>query len=178
MRYNSNKINQIRRNRRPSTRKLADKRFVLRLVPRMCGVLFALLLMIQSSIEQSQGSKVEATNDSDRPNILFMIADDWGWPHAGAYGDPVVQTPTFDRLAREGVLFNYAYVSSPSCTPSRNAVLTGQYHWRLEEGANLHSTLDVNIPVFPLLLQEAGYHVGHWRKSWGPGNLQAGNHLT
>ena len=42
------------------------------------------------------------------PNILFAIADDWGWPHAGIYGDPVVQTPTFDRLASEGVLFNHA----------------------------------------------------------------------
>ena len=62
------------------------------------------------------------------PNILFAIADDWGWPHAGAYGDPVVETPTFDRIAREGILFRQAYVSSPSCTPSRAAILTGQYH--------------------------------------------------
>ncbi len=45
-----------------------------------------------------------------RPNILFAIADDWGWPHAGAYGDPVVKTPTFDRLAREGLLFHHAYI--------------------------------------------------------------------
>jgi arylsulfatase A-like enzyme len=104
-----------------------------------------------------------------RPNILFAIADDWGWFHAGAYGDPVVSTPAFDRLAREGVLFNHAYVSSPSCTPSRNAILTGQYHWRLGPGANLHSTLDPSFPVYPLLLQDAGYHVGHWRKSYGPG---------
>ena len=113
---------------------------------------------------------------ASRPNILFCIADDWGWPHAGAYGDKVVKTPTFNRLAREGVLFEYAYVSSPSCTPSRNAILTGQYHWRLKEGANLWSTLDVNIPVYPLLLEEAGYHVGFWRKSWGPGDLKAGGY--
>jgi len=111
-----------------------------------------------------------------RPNILFCLADDWGWPHAGAYGDPVVKTPTFDRLAAEGVLFDHAYVSSPSCTPCRNSILTGQYHWRLKEGANLHSALDVNIPVFPLLLKEAGYHVGYWRKSWGPGDLKAGGY--
>jgi len=111
-----------------------------------------------------------------KPNILFCIADDWGWPHAGVYGDSVVQTPTFDRLAREGVLFDHAYVSSPSCTPCRNALLTGQYHWRLEEGANLWSTLDVRFPVFPLLLEAAGYHVGHWRKCWGPGDLEAGGY--
>ena len=114
---------------------------------------------------------------ASRPNILFCIADDWGWPHAGAYGDAVVKTPTFDRLAREGILFEYAYVSSPSCTPSRNAILTGQSHWRLKEGANLWSTLDVNIPVYPLLLEEAGYYVGFWRKSWGPGDLKAGGYV-
>jgi N-sulfoglucosamine sulfohydrolase len=106
-----------------------------------------------------------------RPNILFAIADDWGWPHAGVYGDPVVQTPAFDRVAHEGILFNHAYVSSPSCTPSRNAILTGQYHWRLGPGANLHSTLDPAIPVYPLLLEDAGYKIGRVRKSWGPGDI-------
>ncbi|MFO7933480.1 MAG: sulfatase [Bacteroidales bacterium] len=105
------------------------------------------------------------------PNILFAIADDWGWPHAGVYGDPVVQTPAFDRMANEGILFNHAYVSAPSCTPSRNAILTGQYHWRLGPGANLWSTLDTAIPVFPLLLEDAGYQIGHYRKSYGPGKL-------
>ena len=58
------------------------------------------------------------------PNILFAFADDWGWPHAGAYGDPVVKTPTFDRLAEEGALFHHAYVSSPSCTPSAQVAAT------------------------------------------------------
>jgi arylsulfatase A-like enzyme len=106
-----------------------------------------------------------------QPNIVFAIADDWGWPHAGVYGDPVVQTPAFDRVANEGVLFNHAYISSPSCTPSRNAILTGQYHWRLGTGANLWSTLDPAIPVYPLLLEDAGYQIGHYRKSWGPGKL-------
>ncbi|MET2986017.1 sulfatase family protein [Aureibaculum conchae] len=112
-----------------------------------------------------------------KPNILFCIADDWGWPHAGAYGDKVVKTPTFDRLANEGVLFDHAYVSSPSCTPSRSSILAGQYHWRLGESANLWSTMDVDTPVYPLLLEEAGYHVGRWRKCWGPGDLKAGGYI-
>ncbi|HSD27235.1 MAG TPA: sulfatase [Vicinamibacteria bacterium] len=109
-----------------------------------------------------------------RPNILLAIGDDWGWPHAGAYGDPVVRTPTFDRLAREGVLFNHAYVASPSCTPSRAALLTGQWHWRLEESANLWSTLRWDYPVYPALLARAGYHAGLQGKGWGPGRLDAG----
>ncbi len=108
-----------------------------------------------------------------RPNILFCLADDWGWPHAGACGDPVVKTPTFDRLAAEGVLFERAFVAAPSCTPCRNALMTGQWHWRLGQGANLWSTLHPRYPVFPRLLEDAGYFVGHWRKAWGPGRWQA-----
>jgi len=116
------------------------------------------------------GAAVQA---AERPNILFCIADDWGWPDAGIYGNRVIKTPAFDRLAREGVLFENAFVSSPSCTPSRNALLTGQYHWRLEHGGNLWSTLHPKFPVFPLLLRDAGYAIGHWRKAWGPGNFRA-----
>ncbi|MEM1122532.1 MAG: sulfatase [Bacteroidota bacterium] len=114
----------------------------------------------------------------NRPNILFCVADDWGWPHAGIYGDKVVKTPHFDRLAQEGVLFNYAYVSSPSCTPSRGALLTGQHFWRLGAGANLHSTLDKSLPVYPLLMEAAGYFVGSWRKAWGPGILAVGGYAA
>jgi N-sulfoglucosamine sulfohydrolase len=117
------------------------------------------------------------SGQTSRPNILFCMADDWAWPHAGAYGDQVVKTPTFDRLASEGVIFQNAFVMSPSCTPSRNSVLTGQQHWRLEEGANLWSTLHLKFPVYPLLLEKAGYHVGHWRKCWGPGDLKAGGYV-
>jgi len=118
-------------------------------------------------------SAMKSEGKSKRPNILFCIADDWGYPHAAPYGDEVVKTPSFNRLAEEGVLFEHAYVSSPSCTPCRNAILTGQYHWRLKEGANLWSTLDVNIPVYPLLLEKAGYDIGYWRKSWGPATLRS-----
>ena len=55
-----------------------------------------------------------SAQETRRPNILFAMADDWGWPHAGAYGDEVVKTPTFDRLCREGARFEHAYVSSAS----------------------------------------------------------------
>ena len=48
------------------------------------------------------GVTMAATADK-RPNILYCLADDWGWPHAGVYGDRVIRTPTFDRVAREGM---------------------------------------------------------------------------
>lgn len=111
---------------------------------------------------------------ADRPNILFCIADDWSYPHAGIYGDPVVRTPTFDRIAKEGALFTRCYCAAPSCTPSRAAILTGRYPHSLEEGANLWGFLPARFSVYPDLLEKAGYHVGHMGKGWGPGNLQAG----
>ena len=109
-----------------------------------------------------------------RPNVLFCLADDWSWPHASIAGDKVVRTPTFDRVAREGVLFTNAFVTAPSCTPSRGSILTGQWHWRLEEGGNLWSTLPAKFAVYPDILEEAGYHVGYTRKGWGPGRDDPG----
>jgi len=136
-------------------------------------LMFAFLVpgACRTGAEPSNASK-EA---SDRPNIVFGFADDWGYPHASVYQDDAVETPAFDRIAREGVLFTHAFVSSPSCTPSRGAVLTGQHIWRLGPAANLHSTLPAKYPVYPYILEEqANYHVGHVRKGWGPGRYREG----
>ncbi len=103
-----------------------------------------------------------------RPNILFLMGDDWSFPHAGALGDPTVKTPTFDRIVDEGVLFTHTFVSAPSCTPSRLAVSTGQYHWRLGDGINLGGSLPADIPVYPDLLTEQGYATGFSRKGSSP----------
>ncbi|GAB5552529.1 MAG: sulfatase [Saprospiraceae bacterium] len=112
------------------------------------------------------------SKEKQLPNIVFCLADDWGWPHAGAYGDAAVKTPNFDRIAAEGMLFNHAYVSSPSCTPSRNAFITGKYHWELGSGANLWSTLPLEHQSFIHLLAGQGYNTGRTKaKTWGPGNL-------
>ena len=107
----------------------------------------------------------------ERPNILFCIADDWSWPHAGAYGDRVVKTPTFDRVAAEGVLFTHAFCAAPSCSPSRAAILTGQVPHRLEAGGNLWGFLPGRYPVYPDVLEKVGYQVGLQGKGWGPGRM-------
>ncbi len=112
---------------------------------------------------------------SPRPNILVAISDDQSFAHTGASGDPVVRTPVFDRIAAEGVRFSHAFCSSPSCTPSRGAILTGQDCYRLEEGVNLWSSLPAKFETYPDLLEAAGYHVGFTRKGWGPGRLEAGD---
>ncbi|PYV14700.1 MAG: heparan N-sulfatase [Acidobacteria bacterium] len=125
----------------------------------------ALLLVTAGALLAGPGPQLRGRADS-RPNVLFCLADDWSWPHAGAYGDKVVRTPTFDRVAREGVLFTRAFSAAPSCTPSRAH--------RLAEGGNLYGFLPGRFPVYPDLLEASGYQVGFTRKGWGPGSFEAG----
>lgn len=105
----------------------------------------------------------------DRPNFLLVLTDNQSWLHCGAMGDPIVKTPGFDSVATSGVLFRYAFAPSPSCTPSRSALLTGQDMWRLGEAGVLHGGFPAELPVFTDLLRDAGYLVGYTGKGWGPG---------
>ncbi|WP_145268409.1 sulfatase family protein [Tautonia plasticadhaerens] len=119
------------------------------------------------------GSTVGA-GQQGRPNILFAIADDWGRDHAGAYGCTWVGTPAFDRVAREGVLFSNCFTSNPKCSPCRASILTGRNTWQLEEACNHFGLFPHKWPVYPDLLERAGYHVGYTGKGWGPGDFRAG----
>ncbi len=107
----------------------------------------------------------------DRPNILLAIGDDISWQHIGAYGSEFVDTPTFDRLAEEGVLFENAYCSAPGCSPSRAALLTGKYIWEIEEAGTHAANFPKHLQVYPELLEAAGYFPGYTGKPWGPGRL-------
>ncbi|MSU23443.1 MAG: hypothetical protein EXS32_06410 [Opitutus sp.] len=109
-----------------------------------------------------------------QPNILFAISDDQSWLHTSISGDRNVQTPAFDRVAREGVLFTHSFCASPSCTPSRSAVLTGRQIWQIGEAGVLYGTLPKEYPPFPHRLQGAGYHTGFTGKGWGPGEWEPG----
>jgi arylsulfatase A-like enzyme len=82
----------------------------------------------------------------------------------------VLETPNFDRIAERGVLFRNAFVNAPSCTPCRSALVSGQYFWRTGRGAILQGARwDARIPSWPLLLNDAGYHIGKTWKVWSPG---------
>ena len=76
----------------------------------------------------------------------------------------------FDRLVREGVMFRNAHCAAPSCSASRAAMLTGQWPWRLERGANLWSSLPPKFDSYPDLLEKSGYFIGSTGKGYGPGN--------
>ncbi len=116
-------------------------------------------------------------SEPKRPNILFAFADDWG-RFASAYAkldgpgtiNDVLKTPSFDRLANEGVLFRRTFVSAPSCTPCRSALLSGQHFWRTGRGAILRGAVwDGTHAAWPLLLRDSGYHIGETYKVWSPG---------
>jgi N-sulfoglucosamine sulfohydrolase len=106
------------------------------------------------------------------PNILFAISDDQSWCHAGAYGCKFVQTPAFDRIAGEGVLFNNVYGAAPQCSPNRASILTGRHIWQNEEAGTHSSYFPKKLKVFTDLLTEKGYFVGYTGKPWSPGNFE------
>lgn len=108
-----------------------------------------------------------------RPNILFVIADDWGYGHAGAYGSKWVNTPGFDRVARQGVLFNNTFTSNPKCSPCRATILTGRNSWQTKEAVNHYSIFPNDFAVYPQVLEKAGYFVGLTGKGWGPGDFKS-----
>lgn len=143
---------------------------------RLAGLIALASLFLTLGFDARQPPEQVAKNQatSKRPNILLAIADDWSWPHAGAYGDPTVKTPVFDRIAREGALFARVFTAAPSCTPARAALLTGRYPHQLEEGGVLHGFLPSKFPVYTDLLEQAGYYVGYTRKGWGPGRFEPG----
>lgn len=140
----------------------------VRRLPRSGNVILVLAVVVLCQFS------AKAMAAETRPNILFCISDDQSYAHTGANGDPVVKTPAFDRVAREGLRFVHAFCDAPTCGPSRSAILTGQHIWRLEEAGNIHSTLPAKFVTYTDLLQNAGYAVGYTGKGWSPGRLEPG----
>ncbi len=112
---------------------------------------------------------------ADRPNILFIFADDWGWGDLSCHGHPYVKTPNIDRLAKEGTDFHRFTVASGVCSPSRTAVLTGHFPARYNidghfawvpqnQKRNMPDWLDPTAPLLPRFLQQAGYATAHFGK--------------
>lgn len=103
-----------------------------------------------------------------KPNILFAIADDAS--HMSAYGHPFVNTPNFDAVAKQGVLFNNAFTTNPKCAPSRASILTGMHTWQLEEACTHWCKFPNKFLLYPDLLEDGGYHIGYTGKGWAPGD--------
>jgi N-acetylgalactosamine-6-sulfatase len=110
-----------------------------------------------------------------RPNIIFIFADDWGYGDLGIHGSTFCKTPRLDRMAAEGIDFQNFTVNNPVCSPSRTAVMTGQFPARHSVHQHFASTehhqragmpdwLDPQAPMLPRMLHEVGYATGHFGK--------------
>ncbi len=106
-----------------------------------------------------------------RPNIVLLIADDASWQHFGTYGAKALDTPNVDKMAELGLVFENAFASSPTCSPSRSAILTGRNSFELEDGMLLTGYLPKKFDTYPAILEKAGYKIGSTGKGWGPGGL-------
>lgn len=110
-----------------------------------------------------------STKKAETPNILFCIADDATYMHFGAYGCDWVETPGFDQIANQGILFMNAYTPNAKCAPSRAAILTGRNSWQLEEAGNHWPYFPDKFKTYAEVLIENGYHVGYTAKGFAPG---------
>lgn len=146
------------------------------LISFQCGVLvirFAAWLVLAVVVSSSSAS--------ERPNVLFLYADDWGWGDLACHGHPELKTPNLDRLAREGADFHQFNVCNPVCSPSRTAIVTGHFPARYSVHQHFASHeqnvqrgmpdwLDLSAPLMPRLFKQAGYrtaHYGKWHLSGG-----------
>jgi choline-sulfatase len=93
----------------------------------------------------------------DRPNVVFIIADQHRWDFVGYEGNGTTYAPNLDRIARAGTLFRAAYCTSPLCCPSRAAIASGRYGMNSGCFTNLHE-LPPGTPTFVSQFREAGYH--------------------
>lgn len=109
------------------------------------------------------------------PNVVFILADDWGWGDLGVHGHREIRTPNLDRLAQNGMRFDQFYAAASVCSPSRASFLTGLFTPRhgihshigkqgVNARRNLPDFLDPSLPVLPRLLREVGYATAHFGK--------------
>jgi N-acetylgalactosamine-6-sulfatase len=142
-----------------------QKRFLIILIASL-----GIILSCKSEVKEDTKAEVKT-----KPNIIFIFADDWGYGDLSCHGSTWIKTPNLDRMASEGIDFTDFTVNSPVCSPSRVAVMTGQFPARNsihQHFANVKSNhergmpdwLDSTVPLLPKLLQEVGYITGHFGK--------------
>ena len=117
---------------------------------------------------------VQATLAQQKPNVIFIYADDLGYGDLSCYGASKIKTPNLDKLAQSGIRFTNAHATSATCTPSRYAMMTGRYPWRQAGTGILPGDAKLIIPTnrttLPKVFQRAGYKtgiVGKWHLGLG-----------
>jgi arylsulfatase A-like enzyme len=115
---------------------------------------------------------------AERPNLIWIMADDLGYGELGSYGQKVIQTPNLDRMAREGMRFTQFYAGATVCAPSRSVLMTGQHHGHTRVRGNagkanpIAQALRADDVTVARLLKDAGYTTALIGK-WGLGDVGA-----
>ena len=135
-------------------------------------ILFCLSLLLPSC---KMADKEKESTLPEKPNIVFIYADDWGYEDLSSHGSTFCATPNIDKMASEGMDFQNFSVCNPVCSPSRTAIITGHFparHFVHGHFAAVQSHIDRNMPdwldpnevMLPRLLKEAGYTTAHYGK--------------
>ncbi|MCK0146718.1 sulfatase-like hydrolase/transferase [Arenibacter sp. F26102] len=138
-------------------------------------MLFLGTLLMLSCGGKQETKKEPISEEKNQPNIIFIFADDWGYADLGIHGSSFCKTPNLDKMAAEGIDFQNFSVVNPVCSPSRVAVMTGQYparhsvhgHFASVEShinRNMPDWLNPQAPLLPKMLKEAGYSTAHFGK--------------
>jgi arylsulfatase A-like enzyme len=126
---------------------------------------------------------------ADKPNIIFILADDLGYGDLGCYGQQLIQTPNLDHMAAEGMRFTHFYAGAPVCAPSRAVLMTGRHVGHVSVRGNAGGknyndpaamrpqTLRTDETTIPEVLKKAGYATSLVGK-WGIGELASGSEPT
>lgn len=100
---------------------LAKAPFV-KICAKSCAYILLCIFLSHSGIQ---------TLAQDKPNVVFLLADDMGYADLGCFGSPIIQSPNLDRLASQGVRLTHCYAASPNCSPARTGILTGRSPYRV-----------------------------------------------
>lgn len=130
-------------------------------------VITCITVMLPASISGAT-TVYQPTDENQPPNIVFIIADDMAWDDCGACGNPNIKTPNIDKLAGEGMMFQKAFLTTSSCSPSRASIITGTYPHQTD-AEQLHWEIPPEKITFVEKLKEAGYWTGQAGK-WHMGN--------
>ena len=135
---------------------------------------YGFLIVLVSLIESCGQSREEIKN----PNILLIYMDDLGYGDVSSYGVGTLSTPNIDRISENGIRFTNGYSTSATCTPSRYAILSGEYPWRNQRArilpGNAPLLFDLSKETLPSLLKKANYKtaiIGKWHLGLGDENL-------
>ncbi len=150
------------------------------------ALLTAALLLTPAALAQDRPLKSSSPVKPPKA-VILMVADDLGFGDIGCNGAKLIPTPHVDKLAKEGLRFTSAYCTSGTCTPSRYALLTGQYPWRKKGTGVLPGNAAMIIPAateretLPSIMQKAGYKtcaIGKWHLGLGKGNVDWNQPIT